>query len=69
MSHGDLPDAVGMFADVLEEVLEVGHGGLLDALAQLWDGLTHDLREAVLGHARQVRVLQLLQGLQCRVVP
>ena len=69
MSHGNFPDAVGMFADVLEEVLEVGHGGLLDTLTQLRDGLTHDLRETVLGHARQVRVLQLLQGLQRRVVP
>ena len=69
MFHGSFPNLGGVLAYALQEVLELGHGGLLDLLPQLGDGLGHGLREPVRGHARQVCVLQLFQGLQCWVVP
>ena len=33
MFHGNLADTIRMFADVLEEVLEVRHRGLLDTVS------------------------------------
>ena len=67
--HGGLADAVRVLADVLQEVTQVEHRCLLDVLAQPRDRFAHRLREAVVAQARQVRVLQLLQRLQRRVVP
>ena len=68
LSHRRFPDERRVLADALEEVLEVGHGGLLDALPQQGDRRAHRLAEPILAHARQVRVLKLLQGLQRGVV-
>lgn len=44
--HGRLADLVRVLADALQEVLEVGHGELLDLLAQPRDVVHHDLAEA-----------------------
>lgn len=57
-----------MLTDTLQEILEVRHGNFLYLLAQLWDVIHHDLAEAVVAHLGQVGVLEMLQGLQRRVV-
>ena len=67
--HGNLPDLSRMLADVFEEVLEFGHGGLLDALPQLGDGVAHDLGEPVLADPGKIGMFQLLQSFQGWVVP
>lgn len=48
LSHGGLTNLVGVFSDALQEVLEVGHGDLLDLLSQPGQVFSHDLTEPVL---------------------
>ena len=57
-----------MLPDALQEVLEVGHGGLHDALPQLGDVLGHVLTEPIALDPGELGMLQLLQRLQRIVV-
>ena len=69
MCHGNFSDFGGVFADALQEVLELRHGGLFDLLPQLGDGFGHGLWKPMRHHAGEVGVFKLLQCLQCGVVP
>lgn len=66
--HCRLTNLIRVLADALEEVFKIRHGEFLDLLTQGRDAVCHDLAETIVAHLRQVHVLQVLQGLQGRVV-